>query len=69
VDEQDYLGRTPLHIACMKNYLECAKILLYELADPFKKTNEGKAPADLTENNMIHYFLARSRCVRSYIYI
>lgn len=59
IDTEDFAGRTPLHIACYYNSIECIKILLLENASPLKKTVEGKTPSDLTDNTFVKYLLSR----------
>jgi ankyrin repeat protein len=63
IHSQDVAGRTPLHLSAEKNHFESLKILLMELADPFKKNKEGKMPIDVTNNIHIKYYLSRARLV------
>ena len=64
INSEDISGRTPLHIAAVTNHLESLKILLYELANPFKRNKDGKLPIDLTEDNKCKFYLSRARIVR-----
>jgi hypothetical protein len=57
-------GRTALHIAAKYNYLESVKVLLYELANPFRKDHGGKMAIDLTKSLIVQYFLNRARLVK-----
>jgi hypothetical protein len=56
VDDEDFVGRTALH-------LEAVKFLLYESANPFKTNREGKTPINLTTNSLIKRYLERARIV------
>jgi len=64
VNSEDISGRTALHIAAFANHLECVKILLYELADPFKRNKDGKLAFDLTNDYKCKFYLSRARIVR-----
>jgi ankyrin repeat protein len=66
VDDEDFVGRTALHLAASNNYVESVKVLLLELANPFKKTREGKTPFTLTTNSEIKRYLDRARIVILY---
>ena len=44
VHENGYLGRTPLHIACLHGNLDCAQYLVSEGADIDAKDNDGRTP-------------------------
>ena len=57
-------GRTALHIAAKYNYLESVKVLLYEIANPFRKDHCGEMAIDLTKSLMIQFFLTRARLVK-----
>ncbi len=61
IDAQDNSGRTPLHVAAFYNNLEKVKILLYELANPLKKTNSNELAIDLTTNMLIKFYLERAK--------
>jgi ankyrin repeat protein len=63
VDDEDFVGRTALHLAAGNNYLEAVKFLLYESANPFKTNREGKTPINLTTNSLIKRYLERARIV------
>jgi ankyrin repeat protein len=63
IDAEDYSGRTALHIASESNNLESVRILLFELATPFKENHEGKMPVDLTTNRIIKFYLERAKNV------
>jgi ankyrin repeat protein len=63
IDDEDFVGRTSLHLAAANNYVEAVRILLYELANPFKTTKEGKTPINLTTNSLIRRYLERARIV------
>ena len=55
----DFLGRTPLHIACFLNNIECILTLLYEMAYPFSKDKSGKTPEMLNKDSKVKYFFKR----------
>ena len=42
INYRDITGKTPLHIACINNHIESVMVLLFELANPFIKDNDGK---------------------------
>ena len=63
-DEEDIAGRTPLHVAALSNNVQAVKMLLTELADPFKKTHLGKMAIDLTTDSLIKFYLGRARLVK-----
>lgn len=63
IDTQDICGRTPLHIAVENNYVECVKVLLYELADPFKKNKMNEMAIDICQDRTINYYLSYARAV------
>jgi len=65
INAKDSLGRTPLHCAAKHEHIESIKTLLYELADPFKTTNEGKSAADMTKNLVILGYLRRAKVLHS----
>lgn len=69
VNAQDIAGRTALHIAAMNNFIETIKILLYELADPFIKNNDGKMSIDMTSDIKCKFFLSKARIVRNSLII
>jgi hypothetical protein len=72
IDEEDISGRTALHVAALKNNRESVKMLLVDMADPFKKTHQNKLAIDLTTDNIIKFYLDRARLVIIlfiYIYI
>ena len=50
-NQQDYIGKTPLHLACEKNRFECVFILLYEMANPFIEDNSKKTAFDYWKSN------------------
>ena len=50
IDEQNFLGETALHIGVKKNYYECITLLLFYLASPFIKDDNGKRPIDYNNN-------------------
>jgi ankyrin repeat protein len=68
IDDEDFVGRTALHLASANNYIDTVKILLLEQANPFKTNREGKTPINLTTNSLIRRYLERARIV-SYINI
>ena len=55
INQQDYIGKTPLHLACEKNRFECVFILLYETANPFIKDNSKKTAFDYWKSNDFVY--------------
>lgn len=55
VDKPDANGRTPLHDAAIRGYLSSVERLIAAGADPNAVDNEGKTPADLAEENLIHF--------------
>jgi ankyrin repeat protein len=55
----DSVGRTPLHLACFFQNIESIMILLYELANPFIKDNQGKMAIDLAQEYKIKFMLKR----------
>jgi ankyrin repeat protein len=61
IDSEDDSGRTALHVASLFNNKESVKILLFEIANPFKKTNKGDLPIDLTTNLLIQFLLERAK--------
>lgn len=50
---QDYFGRTPLHMACMGNFIELTKLLLRFQVDLSKVTRKGLQASDLTQNGQL----------------
>lgn len=60
INALDYTGRTPLHVACSRGNLQSVMVFLYEMAYPFYKDNNRKAPIDLTTDYQIIYILKRS---------
>ena len=42
INYRDITGKTPLHMACINNHIESVMVLLFELANPFIKDNDGK---------------------------
>lgn len=60
INALDYTGRTPLHVACSRGNLQSVMVFLYEMAYPFYKDNNRKAPIDLTTDYQITYILKRS---------
>ena len=46
VKAKDNYGWTPLHLACLDNALECAKLLIARGADVGAKDNGGETPLD-----------------------
>ena len=67
VSAQDEIGRTPLHIAAFYNNIEALQILLYELANPLIKNNEGETPFDVATDPVIQFILQRAWTVSLYI--
>jgi ankyrin repeat protein len=61
IDAQDFSGRTPLHVACQYNHIECVKVLLNELANPLLFDNNGKMPIYYSKNKIITFFLQRAK--------
>ena len=59
INATDFLGRTPLHIACFLNNLECILTLLYEMAYPFFKDKSGNTPEMLNKDSKIKYIFKR----------
>jgi ankyrin repeat protein len=66
INAEDIAGRTPLHIAAGKNHIESLKILLFEMADPFKRDKEGKQAIDMTTDNKCKFYLSRARIVKTF---
>ncbi len=50
VNEQNFMGETPLHISANKNYYESTALLLLYLASPFIKDKNNKKPVDRTKD-------------------
>ena len=50
IDEQNLLGETALHIGVKKNNYECVSLLLFYLASPFIKDDNGNRPIDCNNN-------------------
>lgn len=63
VDFRDQVGRTPLHVAVQMENIESVQFLLYELANPLIKTNEGFLPIDFSDNSAMKFILQRSSLV------
>ena len=59
INAPDFLGRTPLHIACFLNNIECILTLLYEMAYPFFKDKSGNTPEMLNKDSKIKYIFKR----------
>ena len=59
INATDFLGRTPLHIACFLNNIECILTLLYEMAYPFFKDKSGNTPEMLNKDSKIKYIFKR----------
>lgn len=51
LDQADYDGRTPLHLACAENRLEAVKFLLDHGASPNPKDRWGNTPLDDAQKN------------------
>lgn len=64
---QDEIGRTPLHVAAFYNNIEALQILLYELANPLIKNNEGETPFDVATDPVIQFILQRACTVSFYL--
>jgi len=47
VDEHDYEGKTPLHLAAAYNSVECIRVLCEAGANPNATTKKGDTPLDL----------------------
>ena len=58
---EDCTGKTALHIACMYSMVENVKVLLFEYASPFKMDHNGKYPSDYATDNVIKFFLERTK--------
>ena len=50
LNQKNFQGQTPLHIACQKNHFECIVILLYEISNIFIKDNEKKIAFEYWKN-------------------
>lgn len=50
VNEQNFMGETPLHISANKNYYESTALLLIYLASPFIKDKNNRKPVDRTKD-------------------
>ena len=61
IDLEDCTGKTALHIACMYSMVENVKVLLFEYASPFKMDHNGKYPSDYATDNVIKFFLERTK--------
>ena len=75
VNSVDITGKTALHYAVINNSLEAVLILLFEMASPFQKDNNGNRPEDYANNKLICYKQKKTSDVRriynfffSYIY-
>lgn len=55
----DCTGRTPLHVASLMNNVESVQVLLYEMANPFCKDNDGYTPNQLTSHPRIIFIFNR----------
>ena len=67
VNSVDVTGKTALHYAVINNSLEAVLILLFEMASPFQKDNNGNRAEDYANNNLISYLLKKTSDVRLYI--
>ena len=63
IHAEDAAGRTPLFIAVKRGHLHASLILLYELADPFKKNKEGLTSFDVVTDPKIKFVLQRIKLV------
>ena len=50
INEQNFIGETPLHISACKNYYESTALLLVYLASPFIKDKYNRRPIDCTKD-------------------
>ena len=50
-NSKNYIGRTPLHLACENNHIQSIFVLLFENADPLIKDNYNKTSFDLWKND------------------
>ena len=50
INEQNFIGETPLHISACKNYYESTVLLLVYLASPFIKDKYNRRPIDCTQD-------------------
>ena len=68
-NSKNYIGRTPLHLACENYHKESILVLLYEMADPFIKDIYGKTPFDIwnKENENAKEYVFRTETIKRYI--
>ena len=68
VNSVDITGKTALHYAVINNSLEAVLILLFEMASPFQKDNNGNRPEDYANNKLTSYILKKTSDV-SWFYL
>ena len=68
-NSKNYIGRTPLHLACENYHKESILVLLYEMADPFIKDIYGKTPFDIwsKQNENTKEYVFRTETIKRYI--
>ena len=68
-NSKNYIGRTPLHLACENFHKESILVLLYEMADPFVKDIYGKTPFDIwnKENENANEYIFRTQTIKRYL--
>ena len=67
VNVQDFKGRTALHFAVMNNDITAVTILLYFLANPDIKDNNGNYPLDYINNNYYYSYILKEILIRASI--
>ena len=50
INEQNFMGETPLHISAHKNFYESTALLMIYLASPFIKDKNNRRPIDCTKD-------------------
>ena len=59
VNEQNFIGETPLHISAQKTYYESTALLLIYLASPFIKNKNNRKPIDCTKDVQLIYIFKK----------
>ena len=59
VNEQNFMGETPLHISAQKTYYESTALLLIYLASPFIKDKNNRKPIDCTKDVQLIYIFKK----------
>ena len=67
INLQDFKGRTALHFTVKYNDIIATTILLYYLANPSIKDNNGETPFDYTLNNDHDTYIIKELLIRSKI--